>query len=214
MSCIIDNGVIMYMSTVIGICGTNFCSLCADSRKVTNDKNTVKVVNNTTQKVFKINDRVLFGATGVFKSTENLLDPLKVYPDKSVITVRTAYKAVIDYINRNKSIIDWCYFRNYMVGGKDNKGRFCIYEIHFNPDTGEVDTTLRMPSPPMFNFSISCALPLNLQGEEQEYINKVGNAISSSNTHGEMLNGIKDVIKEISKKDITVGGEMQVVSIF
>lgn len=214
MYCTIDDGVIQYMSTIIGVCGTNFCTLCADSRKVAYHSSGVEVVNDSTQKIFKLNDRVLFGAMGVFASYESFLDPFNVYPDKSVITVRMAYKAVIDYLNRNINSICGCMFRNYFVGGKDNKGRFCIYEIHLNTETKEIETTLRLPSPPTYNFSVSCGLPFSLQAQRQKLIDSVGNVVASCATHAEMLSGIKNIIGRIAEEDITVGGEVQAVSVF
>lgn len=214
MCCIIDDGVIQYMSTVIGVCGTNFCTFCADSRRVAYKSNGIEVVDNSTQKIFKLNDRVLFGAMGIFASFENYLDPFNVYPDKSVITVRMAYKAVIDYLNRNMNTICGCMFRNYFVGGKDNKGNFCIYEIHLNTETKEIETTLRMPKPPIYNFLVSCGVPFSLQAQKQNFLDMVGNAVTSSTTHADMLNGIRNIIDDISGRDITVGGKMQTVSVF
>ncbi len=214
MYCIIDDGVMQYMSTVIGVCGTNFCTFCADSRRVTYKSNGIEVVNDTTQKIFKLNDRVLFGAMGIFTDVENFLDPFNVYPDKSVITVRMAYKAVVDYLNRNMNSICGCMFRNYFVGGKDNKGKFCIYEIHLNTETREIETTLRMPEPPIYNFSVSCGVPFSLQAQKQDFIDSVSNVVPSSTTHADMLNGIRNIIQEIAQNDITVGGEMQTVSVF
>lgn len=214
MCYIINDGVIQYMSTVIGVCGTNFCTFCADSRRVAYSSGGIEIVDDSTQKIFKLNDRVLFGAMGIFTLSENYLDPFNVYPNKSVITVRMAYKAVVDYINRNMNSIYGCLFRNYFVGGKDNKGNFCIYEIHLNPETHEAETTLRMPQPPMYNFSISCGVPFSLQAQKEKYMDLVGVAVTSGRTHWDMLHGIRNIINEIAKNDITVGGEMQTVSVF
>lgn len=214
MYCIIDDGAIQYMSTIIGVCGTNFCTLCADSRKVAYGSGGVEVVNDSTQKIFKLNDRVLFGAMGIFSSYESFLAPFEVYPDKSVITVRMAYKAVIDHINRNMNSICGCMFRNYFVGGKDNKGRFCIYEIHLNTETKEIETTLRIPEPPTYNFSVSCGLPFSLQTQKQEYIGLVGDAVTSCSTHAQMVDSLKNIINKIAENDVTVGGEVRVVSVF
>lgn len=214
MYCIIDNGVIQYMSTVIGVCGTNFCTFCADSRRVAYKSGDIEIVDNSTQKIFKLNDRVLFGAMGIITASENYLDPFNVYPDKSIITVRMAYRAVVDYINRNMNSISGCKYRNYFVGGKDNKGNFCIYEIHLKAEAKEIETTLRMPKPPVYNFSVSCGVPFSLQAQKQNFIDIIGNTIASSTTHADMLSGIRNIINKIAKMDITVGGEMQTFSVF
>ena len=214
MFCIIDDGAMQYMSTIIGVCSTNFCTLCADSRRVTNSSGGVEIVDDSTQKIFKLNDRVLFGAMGLFASYENFLDPFNVYLDKCVITVRMACKAVIDHINRNMNSGCGYMFRNYFVGGKDNKGKFCIYEIHFDTKTKEVETTLRAPDPPSYNFSVSCGVPFSLQAQKQNLMDSIGNVVSSSKTHTEMLSGLRHIIDKIAEDEITVGGEMQTVSVF
>ena len=118
-----------------------------------------------------------------------------------------AYKAVIDYLNRNINSICGCMFRNYFVGGKDNKGRFFIYEIHLNTETKEIETTLRTPKPPAYNFSVSCGVPFNLQAQRQKLIDSVGDVVASCATYAEMLSGIKNIIGRSAEEDITVGGE-------
>ena len=211
----ISDGVINYMSAVIGVCGTNFCTLCSDSRKVVNKGGKFVVDSDTTQKVFKINDRVLLGATGLFDIGELSYAPLKVYQDPSVITLRMAYKAVLDYIERHKrSHMMLGRARNYLVAGKDNHGQFCIYEVHFNPMTEKTETVLRKPKPPQFNFAVSCSLPFSLTDDTQECIDAVAYVLNHSRTHGEMVSGVGNIICKISETDETVGGEIQSVSVF
>ena len=210
---IIGDGARKYMSTVIGICGTNFCSLCADSRRVVDHASGWDVADDETQKIFKINDRVLFGAVGVFETTEGLTAPFDVYPDKDAISVRMAYKAVSAYIERNVRRC-WVAPRWYIVGGKDNKGDFCLYEIHLNGETGVVDVVLRKPAPPVFNFAMTCGLPPAMLPQRQKYMDLVEGVITSSRTHGEMLSGIGDIIRGIAAEDMSVGGEVMTISVF
>lgn len=60
------------MSAVIAVCGTNFCTFAADRRMVIPDENTFLCANDETDKIFKVNDRVLLGMTGIFWRWEHL----------------------------------------------------------------------------------------------------------------------------------------------
>lgn len=210
----ISDGVINYMSAVIGVCGTNFCTLCSDSRKVANGKNKWEVASDSMQKIFKLNDRVLVGATGIFDAEESLLAPFEEYNDVSAMTLRVAYKAVIAYIEQKKSRMLDIAARNYLVGGKDNMGQFCIYEINYNPVGKHTTTVLRKPDPPQFNFAVSCSLPYSLTDDTQECIEAVAYVLNRSRTHGEMVSGVGNIIRKIAEMDETVGGEVQSVSVF
>jgi len=212
MFCKIDDGELNRMSTIIGICGENFCSFIADTRLTAYCEEGIIADNDTTEKIFKINERVLFGMTGVFWKDEKILAPLNIYPDHSVITLRMAYKAVIDYIEREK--YEMLPMRNYMIGGKNNKGKFCIYEVQVNFKTYEAETTLRIPEPPTTNYGISCSLPPKLCSRSDEFVGMVGNCVTSSNTHGEMIEKVSGVIGKIAESDDTVGGSVSALSVF
>ena len=197
MFCMIDDGELNRMSAIIGICGENFCSFIADTRLTAYFKKGHKTANDKTQKIFKINKCVLFGMTGVFWKNEKILAPLDIYPDHSVVTLRMAYKAVIEYIEGEK--YEMPPMRNYMIGGKDSKGKFCIYEVQVNFKTYEIETTLRIPEPPNTNYGISCGLPSKLHGREDELVDMVGKCILSSKTHGETIKKVSGVIGKIAE---------------
>lgn len=199
------------MSMVVGVCSTNFCSLIADGRRVTVDgSGNMKIAEEKFQKIFKVNDRVMLGATGWFQSGENLLSPIKDYCDPSAITMRMAKKAVLEYIERNQARITTT--RNYILGGKDNKGRYCLYEIHVDGDTHSVEVEERIPSPP-YNFGVSCALPQKLAERKQEFLDLIGSCITSCKTHEEMKEKLAAVIREVSDLDDTVGKEIACLTV-
>lgn len=208
---ILNTGELKSMSAIIGVCGTNFCSFIADGRMVRNSKDGVTPVSDNIQKIFKINDRVLFGATGWFEQHEEITSPLDVYPNKSVITLRMAYKAVLEYIEQHKYAMPQT--RNYLVGGKDNKGQFCIYEVHVNFETFKAETALRAPVPPEYNFAISCALPPKLASRVDEFTSMVGSCIRSCSYHQDMLQKVAGVIRKISEMDDTVGTNIMTLSV-
>ena len=88
----INDGVLQSMSVVIGICGTNFCTFWADGRRVVSDPETATGYrvdgDDHYQKIFKLNDRVLFGASGVFLMGEDLRDPVNTIADLSNASVK------------------------------------------------------------------------------------------------------------------------------
>lgn len=203
---ITNPGDVTYMSAIIGVCGTNFCSFVADKRRVEDSVNGIKVVDDNFEKIFKINDRVMIGATGWFGSDETILAPLDVYPDKSVVTIRTALREILRYIEENKTQIHRD--RNYLIGGKDNKGTFCIVEVHVDGESSSVTGMNRVPQPPEYNYAVSCALPASLAGKEDEYISKVGGCINASSTLDDMVVKVKGIIRGIANIDKSVGNHV------
>lgn len=202
------------MSAIIGVCGTNFCTFVSDGRLVVSDGDKWRTSKEDFQKIVRINDKLIYGATGVFKESESLLDPLNVYPDKSGLTMRLAHKAILAHAEKVKDKIPCA--RNYLLGGKDNKGNFCIYEIHINFETYEVETAERKPeqiTETTSTFGISCALPSKLIQEKEHWINKVEQCILSSKYHQDMIDKISGVIGEIADKDDTVGKKIYTLTV-
>ena len=212
MLCEITDGELNRMSAIIGICGENFCSFVADTRLTHNSGDEYIVANDTTQKIFKVNDHVLFGMTGLFRTGEEILVPLDIYPEKDVVTLRMAYKAVLGYLEKNKYKIPL--MRSYLIGGKDNKGRFCIYEVHMNFETYKAETVLRMPEPPVTSYGIFCAIPPELHDRKNEFLDMAGDCITSSGELGEMLQKVAGVIGKIADADGTVGRTITALSVF
>lgn len=203
MCCIIRDGSVIHMSAVIGICGENFCSLIADERKTVNQGMGYRVVDDDFQKIFKINNRVLLGVSGLFGIEEKLTAPLDVYRDTRELSLRSVYKAVMSYLDRYRYQIHMP--RNYLVGGKDNKGRFCIYEVHFNVETQEAETVMRMPEPPNSNYAVSCALPHELARETETVLAEISDRITDSKRHDEMIEKVSDLILDLSELNGSIG---------
>ena len=101
-----------------------------------------------------------------------------------------------------------------MIGGKDSKGKFCIYEVQADFKTYEVETTLRIPEPPNTNYGISCGLPSKLHGGEDEFVDMVGKCILSSKTHEETIEKVSGVVGKIAELDDTVDGSVSALSVF
>lgn len=214
---IIDPKDVFSMSTVIGICGTNFCSLIADTRKTEyitrSDGSTYsKPENDDTSKILKVNDRVLFGIAGMFFRWDEVTAPIDSFVDKSVISVRYLYKATIEHLKQNWRALSLT--RNYLIAGKDHSGRFLIYEIHYDGYNRKLETMLRSPEPPTSNFGISCCFPRGVLDRKDEFSQKVSDCVRSSSRHDEMLEKVAAVIREIADIDDTVGKKVETLSVF
>lgn len=200
------------MSAIIGICGINFCSFVADRRLTTTYEGRTKIVSDDFHKIFKINDHVLFGATGLFERIEAIVEPLGSFRKWGNLTVQDAYEAAVLYAEKHLYTMPMA--RNYLVGGKDDAGRFCMREIHINFDKGIVETHDRTPHPPSSNFGISCCLPLRLNGAIDDYVDTIDRCVTSSSRHTEMLQKVSGVIAQIADQDMTVGKQIEALTVY
>lgn len=117
---IIEDGDIKIMSAIIGICGTNFCSFIANKRMVTNkfhSPNQMVVENEDFQKIFKINENMLFGCTGYFNKYESLFDPLRLI-GLNTVNLESIRNACVTYLERYQSTVQ---NRTYLIGEKKEK---------------------------------------------------------------------------------------------
>lgn len=200
------------MSAIIGVCGTNFCSFLADRRLTTTYEGKTKVVSDDFHKIFKINNHVLFGATGLFERIEAIVEPLGSFRKWGDLTVQAAYNAAVKYAEDHLFAMPLA--RNYLIGGKDGSGRFCMYEVHVNFETCKVETRDMTPQPPNSNFGVSCCLPLRLTDRVDEYTDIVGKRVTNCTHHKEMLKQVADVIAQIADQDMTVGKQIEALTIY
>lgn len=204
------------VSAIIGVCSTNFCSFVADKRKVLfPDNNTIsKSVfdNDNTDKIFQVNDRVLFGAAGIFYHNEAILDPLTGFRNMEDITLRLAIRATKEYIKR--SCFPEGLSRTYMIGGKDNRGRFCIYEIHLNWETGNIDVVERSSDSPEGNYGVSILVPNSLFSKKSFYLDMVSGCITGSTTHGELMKKLSRIISSMADEDESIGKDTMILDVF
>ncbi len=202
------------MSVIIGVCGTNFCTFVSDGRLVAYKGDEWTVSREDFKKIVQINDDLIYGATGVFREDEDILDPLKPYPDKNRLTMDSAYKAIIEHAEKIKYRIPCA--RNYLLGGKDKNGEFVLCEVHINFETYAVEAAVRKPeriTASASTFCISCALPLSLTSEKEMWVDKVEKCVRSSTYHREMVDKISNLIREIADKDETVGKRICVLTV-
>ena len=164
-------GVMTEMSVLIGICGEEYCLLFGDTRRVRYEGDQVRVTDDQSQNIFRVNDRVLFGMTGLGEGTEALFAPLRGFREKEAITLRLAVRASGDYLRRSMANLPgpMC----CVAVGSDNRGRFCACEISGDPAAGQVETAERRPEPPGSPWGIACILPPGLAGERALYLERI-----------------------------------------
>lgn len=200
------------MSVVIGICGTNFCSLIADGRLVVGDYPNIQVVSEKVMKVYKINDQVLLGGAGWFLGSEEITSPLDIYPDKGSITLVTAVDSIVKYIEKRKHKITAN--RNYLVGGKDEEGRFAMFDIQYDAVVHKISVNPRIPHPPRFNFAVVCCFPPKIEERYNEFFEKVSACVTTSREHREVVTKVAQVISEIAQVDDSVNSNVLAVNVF
>ena len=202
---IIGNEVLLHMSAVIGVCGINFCTFWADGRMVSNSDGVVGVTSDHVQKIFKLNNHVLFGAAGWFDHGENIESAILDINDIDHASVNTVRNAVVSYMKAHSGILSKVKVRNYLIGGKMHDGRFIIYEVYWNNECKKIEVTERLPEPPDSAYGISMMLPNASHEVHQYFLRRVGTSISDSMSLEQLIPKIVDVITEISIVDATVG---------
>ncbi len=208
---IISDKVWFNVSAVICVCGTNFCTLWGDTRRTINIGTDLVFENDTTEKVFKLNSRVVYGVTGLFKKDETVLTPVASIKNMETASLKDVKNAVLSYLETRKDG-EMGLPANFVIGGKDSSGVFCVYEIHFNIETREVEVTARRPT--IFkNFATSVLLPHKAAGFLDYYFEQLGNAVNTCRTHKELLQRVSRIAASIADLDDTVNRKITSVTV-
>lgn len=209
-----NGGVLQSMSVVVGVCGTNFCTFWADGRRVVNDSETATGYrvdgDDHYQKIFMLNDRVLFGASGVFLMGEDLRDPVNTIADLSNASVKIVKNAVVNYL---KTKHDPELIRNYLVGGKERDGAFVIYEITWDIVQRKARVVERRLKQSQGGYAISMSLPIGEKQLAQKALSATQAMVQQASDHEDLKHKITSVIYSISRLDDTVGQEAMSLTI-
>lgn len=161
----------------------------------------------TITKIRKINDNVIFGASGYLLENEDLLEPFNGI-DTTSMSVKIVKNTILSYIKSKIAILPT---RQYIIGGK-SQGSFVLYEIHFDDVHRRYTVTERHPVP-HHEFAISVAVPPSIEDGNQ-LIDVIAQTITMSSSHEELVERLKFIIPEVSKHDSTVGQQVFVENIF
>ena len=193
------------MSMVIAVCGTNFCTMAADSRRV--DMSDLSVLDEDTHKIFKLNPHVLLGVTGFFSKDEQLLDAVAGVTDIGHASGKIVKNAIVAYLKKRALTMQ----RNYIVGCKLKDGTFMLYEIAATPEAGKVTVAERTPTKTQ-NFTISLAAPPQIDGAD--IISSAQRGILACKTHADLEVGLRALIRKAATMDDTVNDSVMIESIF
>ncbi len=203
-----------YMSTIIGLCGTNYCLLASDSRMVTPDEEgnwTVK--NDSTNKIIKVNDNVIYGATGQFWSSERIDEPIRhrEYTNEASLleTVAITEKYMADNLVKVMS-----FRRQYIIAGREYDGSFCIVTIRLNDEKKGIERTVYRSDDPRHHASV-IALPASLSDKEnaERYSAILYGEVIKCKSLNELIASVNNVIHQIADADVqhTVGGDTKYI---
>ena len=193
------------MSTIIGICSSKFCLLVADRRSVSIHDGSISLINDKTDKIFKLNDDVVYGVTGVFAEGEELLDPLNCLNNNKNITLNKVLNAIKNYTIDKFPIIKSCKHRNYIFGGKQN-GKYHLCIIQYNAQTEKFEYNEFTPTGDGIDYHI--ILPNNAIPFENELKSDMSEIFTKAKTVDELILETVKVIAKIADIDNTVGKTM------
>ena len=201
-----------HVSAIIGVCGVNFCSFLADTRRTYNSHFCYKINDETTSKILKLNDRVLYGMTGLYDTEkETITSAIDEMGELVSATPEDVLASVLSYLDKHKYEIPR--MRNYLVGGKEKSGKFVMFEVHMNFDTYKPEVTKRAPVADQSNYGVSLLLPPKAIQYAEAIMAEVERAITSSTKHDEMLQKAATVIGHIADIDETVNKTIEAVSV-
>lgn len=194
------------MSIVVSICGVNFTMMAADRRLVALDQHgrVQYVRSDEFHKIFRLNEHMLFGVTGQIAPDEELLDPFKSLCHPEAMTMRVAAKELERYA-AEKIRPARQYARQYILSGKDNKGRFCTYVL-----SSYLDFQPEWIIPEQEQFCVKILGPTGFRNDDplaQAYI--YGTIPWGTDTA--LREHLTDFIRAYAKSEPSVGGEPEIL---
>lgn len=198
------------LSTIVAVCGVNFCTFVADQRKVRYTPDGIDILSDKFKKIYRINDHLIYGAAGVFNGDEHPQDVFTGCADINTLSVKMAKNMVVQYMRDNADKIG---VRNCIVGGRVHGDKLELYEIHWDAKKRKPVVTQRAPNPPKQNFAVSVVLPPFVEAMATEIIGGVEAAVTGSRTVKELETKLAYIIDKMSKLDPSVGGEPQIITI-
>lgn len=201
---IINPRTVNFMSTVIGICGENFCVFVGDKRKTrpSDDEQKLVVVDDSTDKVFKLNDQLLFGYVGEIRTWESIVQPFNEVKDKSKLSVNKAERLIKAHVNdlRDRGLLFG--IRNYLLAGIDSDGAYFMKRICYSG--GEMKDKKYKPDFVHNNLCHEVLLPPRLVPKKEYYNQRLNEKIQKSRGVFGVANAAESLIREIADADNSV----------
>lgn len=208
---IIGNEVLPYMSIVVGICGTNFCTFFADTRLTQIGQSNTYAYSDGFHKISKINDRVLFGASGLFMPGEQIVDAIQKCPDLRTASVKVVRRAILQYLKSHQYKLTTP--RCYMIGGREQDGGFVITQIQYDACLHKISEKHYRPTPPQTDYGIACSLPESFAPHRNQFLDNIVVIVNSCKAHNELKAKVEVYLHKVSPLDETVGPDIESVTI-
>lgn len=202
--------VVCSMSVVISVCAQNYFVILGDNRLVRFDPRSAMIpelVSDDYNKVFRVNQSVAFGVTGVLSShDEDLQEPLLRLRNKNVASIHEVKDCLVQQVRD----ISFQFVRNYIVGGKLADGTFGVYDLHWDPKHQQMEETYTHVDSAMTKISLS--LPGLAMSKYEHFLSRVQEALSVKRLD-EALPKLCAIIGEVADCDPSVGCKETVITI-
>lgn len=205
---IISPGEIYTVSTIITCCGINFCMMAADKRKSFQSGDESIVLDDNTEKIFRVNNNILFGGSGVFWGNEKIYEPIKDRMNDR-LTIVDAVKMTEDYMYNNLAFVR-ALKRYYFISGRDDDGIYYLVRVCLREKDKCVHTDSFVPMR-KDQKAYMIALPKSMESDENatrfnQMLDKaVGGAESLPDLYLESAKIIRTVEKEDTSKSVDGG---------
>ena len=200
------------MSAVIGICGSNFCTLLGDTRALENGENMDWVLSSDKfHKVFQLETRTVIGMTGLLWEDEHPLSFMEGVKSIKDLTPKKARKYCCDFLAAHRG--HFPSFRNYIIGGKEEDGHFVMHEIHYDDATGVVSEVPRNPTGGVNNYGLSLSLPAGVTEFMDIYVEWMRESISTAKRLDDIVSMAKKIICDVAGMDNSVNKKIDQVLI-
>lgn len=186
------------MRVIIGICSSQFCMMTADAA--------VDAAGQTVSGVRRLNKSILYSCAGLpeGEQVEGLSGGQKKL---GALTLRSAYKlAVKDAYARleQKNGEGIC---AYMLAGRDTGGKFRIYTVRADLETGEL--TRKDEDTGSKQIYISLVLPPEIAHMERGTMSRIQGAIGASGSVRQLEKKLEDIIHWLALQDPAIGGKVE-----
>lgn len=203
-------GELFDVSIVIGVCGSNFCTLVADTQKIVFGTDGEPTDAGTIDKIMKVNNKVVFGTAGLFSGGEMPFDVVLSCDNLETASAKVLHRHIVDSVKHNRC--GPVVMRSYIVGGKDRDGRFSLYDFRW--DAQKEKFIERKQTPNDGQFAISVALPPSLYHLADIVVNAVELCIKDNRVHADVVRGLEGIIRSVSKMDKSINDKPMTVSVF
>ena len=206
---------LIYMSAIIGICGENYCLFVADRRRVGfNEDGTLYVLNDSTSKIFRANDRLLFGCTGIYEESERTNSLLRFADNMRELRVEDGTDLAAKYIDAKKKDNFPIGMRTYIFGGKNRDGQFCMITNKYNPSDRTLERTEFNPPLAGGNVATVILLPHDIRKCESYYNDLLEEKLKACASIDAVKSAARNVIREIAEDSDTVSYATENLIIF